>query len=117
MPCRRSDSLGLRANYGELMAVLLVATYNISDPDTFAKYNPGSVQVIASTIARYGGRVAFAAPPEMRDGEQRDIAVGVEFPDKASARAWLDDPKYAEVAPLRIASTSDAVSFMVELLA
>lgn len=53
---------------------------------------------------------------QMLVGDSRDVAVGLEFPDADAARAWLDDPEYAKVAGIRLASTTGSHSFIVELL-
>lgn len=96
------------------MAVLLVTTYNVTDPEGFAEYNPGSLPFIGATIAKHGGSMAFGGAPKFIAGDPRHVAVGISFPDAESAEAWMNDAEYATVAHLREESTADTTVFMIE---
>jgi len=37
------------------MAVQLIITYDITAPETYAKYNPGSLEGIVQTLTKHGG--------------------------------------------------------------
>lgn len=96
------------------MAAYLTITYDISDPEEFAGYNPGRLPEIGATIAAHGGRVLFAGAADYLEGDARHNAVGLEFPDADAARAWLDDPAYAEAKAIRLGSTTEITSFLIE---
>ena len=42
------------------MAVFAVFTYNVTDPERYAKYNPGSLPTVGATVAKHGGEIVFA---------------------------------------------------------
>ena len=96
------------------MAAYLILSYDISDPDRFADYNPGSLPAIRETIRAHGGAVIFGGPAEFLRGEAKQNVVGVKFPDAAAAKAWLDDPAYAEAKAIRLEATTDITSFLIE---
>ena len=50
----------LRRLPGVLMAVYGIFTYDISDPEGYAAYSPGSLSIIAATMAKHGGEALFA---------------------------------------------------------
>ena len=97
------------------MTVLLITTYNVTDPARFADYNPGSLAAIGATIAKHGGSMAFGGAPEVLAGEPRHAAVGINFPTAEDAKAWMADPEYASLGAIREESTGDTTAFMVEL--
>jgi uncharacterized protein (DUF1330 family) len=96
------------------MSVLFVLTYDVSDPERFADYNPGSLPAIGATIAKHGGDLVFGAAPETLKGEASHSAVGIQFPDADAAKAWLDEPDYAEAKAIRLESTTNITSYIVE---
>ncbi len=121
---RRLRSLPLRSDtrdwappvdYVVAMAAMLLVTYNVSDPEGFAGYNPGSLPVIGATVKKHGGSITFAGKPEVVRGEGTQASVGITFPDAAAAKAWLDDPDYAEAKAIRIATTDTITESIVEL--
>ncbi len=70
------------------MTVLLIAAYNITDPDRFAEYSPRSLPVIAATVAKHGGKFAFAAAPQMLAGEAREQLVRTHRDRGVSEPEW-----------------------------
>ena len=94
------------------MSVYLVITYDVTDPERYADYNPGSLPGIQSTLRKHGGAVVFAGPPESLKGEPTHVAVGLTFPDADAANAWLDDPEYAEAKAIRLEATDNIVSYI-----
>lgn len=96
------------------MSVFLVLTYDVTDPERFAEYSPGSLPAIGATLQKHGGAVSFAAAPEFLDGDSRHSAVSISFPDADAARAWLDDPDYAAAKAIRLESTTNITLFIVE---
>lgn len=99
------------------MATLLIVTYNIDDADTYAKYNPGSLETIGKTIAKHGGEILAADPSsEFMAGDKRDVVVVLKFPDADAAKAWHDDPEYAAAKEIRLSSTSNITAMLVTTL-
>ncbi len=98
------------------MAVMLLITYNVTDPEGFAAYNPGSLPTIGATIAKHGGSITFAGAPEVVRGEGTAAAVGLTFPDADAAKAWLEEPDYAEAKAIRLATTDTITEAIVPLL-
>ena len=95
------------------MATLMMFQYDVSDPERFAEYNPGSVEAIMATIHQHGGTVLAAGPPDVVTGSVPSVAVCISFPDAAAATAWLNDPEYAPYRAIREEATTNAVNYMV----
>ncbi len=82
-----------------MSAYLLVDT-RIHDPDTYDQYKAAVVPL----IERHGGQYLVrggAIDPVETDLWTPSRLVLIRFPDKSAARAFLDDPDYAPVKPLR----------------
>lgn len=99
------------------MAVYGVFTYDITDPEGYAEYSPGRLDVIGATMAKHGGEVLFAdAAARFEAGEERAVAVGVRFPSDEALHAWLDDPEYASTVAIRIATTDNLTMFIADAI-
>ena len=95
------------------MAALLIVTYDVTDPDKFAEYNPGSIGEIMDTVAKHGGEAVAAGPPDVVMGDPEGVAVCISFPDADAAKAWLDDDEYAPLKAIRHGSTSNIREYIV----
>lgn len=95
------------------MAAYLVITYDVSDAERFAEYNPGSLKGIFGTIDAHGGAIIGAGPPDVVTGSAQSSAVLLQFPDADSAKAWLDDDAYAPMKAIRFDSTSNTSEYIV----
>lgn len=85
------------------MAVHGVFTYDITDPEGYAAYSPGSLPIIAATMAKHGGEALFAdSAARFEVGERKAVAVGVKFPSDEALHAWPEDPSTPRL--LRFAS-------------
>ncbi len=71
----------------------------VTDPVLFEAYK----KLSPATVAQYGGRfLVRGGRVELLEGDQQpQRLVVIEFPDMASARAWLDSPEYAPARALR----------------
>jgi uncharacterized protein (DUF1330 family) len=97
------------------MSAYFVATYNVSDKDGFAKYNPGSMGIITQTLAKHGGEVVVAGHDcTVLHGENADVKVILKFPSVEAANAWHDDPDYAPAKAIRLASTTNIQAIIIE---
>ena len=92
----------------------MIATYDVTDPEGYAKYSPGSLETIMGTIAKHGGKVLVAGGEAHWYAGERKAVVVVEFPTFEAAKAWEEDPEYGEVRGLRIESTSNRVELVVD---
>lgn len=93
------------------MAAYIMVQLTINDPEKFQTY---AAQVPA-TIEKFGGRYMIRGGEyEVLEGEwpQRRHVV-LEFPDKATARAWYDSEDYAPLKALRFAA-SDGNAILIE---
>ncbi len=95
------------------MAALLVITYDVTDPDRFAEYNPGSLGAIMATVGKHGGSPVAAGPPDAVTGSAENICVCISFPDGDAAKAWLDDDEYAPLKEIRYSATTNISEFIV----
>ena len=112
---RRGD--GARAacdpDYASAMSALLIITYDVSDADRYAEYNPGSLGEIMATVGKHGGQPVAAGPPDVVTGSMEHTAVCISFPDADAAKAWLDDDDYAPLKAIRYESTSNIREYVV----
>ena len=98
------------------MAAFLVITYDVSDAERFADYNPGSLKGVFGTIADHGGSIIGAGPPDVVTGSAQAAAVLLQFPDADSAKAWLADDTYAPMKAIRMESTSNTSEYIIPAL-
>ena len=95
------------------MSALLIVSYDISDPDGYAQYNPGSLGAIMETVGKHGGKPVAAGPPEVVMGSMEHTVVCISFPDADAAKAWLDDDDYAPLKAIRHGSTTNIKEYIV----
>lgn len=95
------------------MSVYLMITYDVSDPERYADYNPASLPGIMPTLAKYHGEVVMSGPPETLTGSVEHTVVGIKFPDADAARAWADDEDYAPFKAIRYESTTNITEYVV----
>ncbi|QBY02424.1 DUF1330 domain-containing protein [Rhodophyticola sp. CCM32] len=72
------------------------ATLTITDPEQLATYRA----VAAGALAKHGGQVAAASPDitRLEGGDAApDMAALLQFPDRDSAMAWINDPDLADI--------------------
>ena len=99
--------------YRRLITALAIVTYDVSDPDRFAEYNPGSINEIVATITKHGGQPLAAGAPDAVMGSPEQVAVCISFPDAESAKAWFDDDEYAPYKAIRHESTTNTREYIV----
>ena len=99
------------------MSVYFIVSYDIKDEKEYKKYNPESFDVVKYTIEKHGGKIIVATKKEKRLlGSTKDVTVIIEFPTKDDALAWDIDPDYADIKKIRINSTSNIDTFIVDTL-
>lgn len=95
------------------MTALLVITYDVSDAERFAEYNPGSIRELGATIAKHDGKVLAGGPAEVTVGTAPSTCVVISFPDAEAAKAWQDDDEYAALKAIRYESTTKITELIV----
>ena len=97
------------------MPAYLIATYDIHDHETYAKYNPGNMDTITRVLARHHGKVlAVGVENEWMGDATRDALVILEFPTREAALAWHEDPDYLPARQFRLASTQNVLACVVD---
>ncbi|MGF1681488.1 DUF1330 domain-containing protein [Photobacterium minamisatsumaniensis] len=100
------------------MTAFLIVTYDITDAELYAQYNPGSNHITGRTIAKHGGELIVATNDGIQpSGDKAEMKVIIQFPSRDAAQAWHDDPEYAEVKAIRLASTNNVNTFIVDKFA
>lgn len=86
------------------MPAYFVCTMKIHDPDTYRKYTAQTPAI----VGRHGGR--FLTRGDLvttHEGDTfSDRMVIIEFPDRAAAEAWYNDPDYQSASQYRRASST-----------
>lgn len=96
------------------MAIHAVFTYNVTDPERYSKYNPDSLPIVGSTIAKHGGAIVFAGPATYLQGEAKMANVCVTFPSTEALNNWLADPEYGAIKGHREEASDNYTIFIVE---
>src|SRR5215213_923923 len=93
------------------MAVYLVNTYNIHDPQTYRNYPPK----VAPLLARYGAKLlAMEMNPPTLEGKAKNMNAIMEFPSEEAIRDLYNDPDYQSIIHLRHNSTSDCTMVILK---
>ncbi len=84
------------------MSAYLIVDLAVHDRQTFARYR----DLVLPLVTKHGGEylVRSGALETIEGNWQPERLVVIEFPHRAAARAFLDDPEYAPVAKLRFDS-------------
>ena len=97
------------------MSAYLITAYDIHDHDTYAQYNPGSMETIMTVLTRHGGKVVtVGVSPESLGDSTRDAVVVLEFPTREAAMAWHEDPDYLPVRQFRLDSTKNIMTYVLD---
>jgi len=99
------------------MTAYFIVTYDVTDPEQYAKYNPGCNHITGSTVAKHGGKIMAATQDVVRlSGAETGTKVIIQFPNREAALAWHDDLEYAPAKAIRLASTINVNAFIVDQL-
>jgi uncharacterized protein (DUF1330 family) len=81
-----------------MTAYALAHVHAVEFCDDIADY----LRRIDATLDPFGGRfIVHGGNPDAVEGSWGPDVIVIEFPDRASARAWYDSPAYQEILPLR----------------
>ena len=91
------------------MTAYYIGQHVISDRAAFDDYLAKTIPF----IEKHGGRyMTKAGSHEMLEGEKPTRVVIVEFPSKAAAKAWYNDPGYKPLIPERHAVTKSTMTLI-----
>ena len=93
------------------MPAYIIVNIEVTDREGFARYRDAVPPLIAKHGGRYLVRGGELQVKEGAPGWQRLVVL--EFPTLAAAHAFYDDPAYAPLLALRLASTNSQM-VMVE---
>lgn len=83
------------------MSAYIVVHGTVKNPDKMKEYGAAAI----ATFAAFGGKLLSRGPSDTLAGSNpHSLMVLVEFPDKASAKAWYESPAYQALIPLRLAA-------------
>lgn len=85
------------------MPAYFVCTMRVHDPETYRKYTAQTPAI----VARHGGKFLTRGDEvTTHEGETfTERMVIIEFPDRAAAEAWYNDPAYQKVSEFRRAAS------------
>ncbi|MFT6984318.1 MAG: hypothetical protein ACJAT7_000104 [Psychromonas sp.] len=97
------------------MTVYFIVSYDIADPEQYAKYNPGSNHITAGTVLKHGGEIIVATQNTLLlSGDDAAMRVIIQFPSRDAALAWHDDPEYAAAKAIRLSATTNVTAYIVD---
>ena len=68
-----------------------------------------------TVLVRHGGKVVtVGVSPEPLGDSTRDAVVVLEFPTREAAMAWHEDPDYLPVRQLRLDSTKNIMTYVLD---
>jgi len=85
------------------MPAYVIAQLEIADPDGYQAYLAGFMPI----FERHGGKLLATSRQDVVVWEGQwasPKSVIMQFPDRAAAEAWHDDPEYIELAKIRHAT-------------
>ena len=92
------------------MAVYLVTSCDITDPEKYAPYVPNVIPI----LERYGAEIIAADKNAITvDGDARDLTVIIKFPTSEALNLLISDPDYQPWLEIRLASTTNRATIIV----
>lgn len=85
------------------MAAYFICTMTIHDPETYKKYTAQTPAIVARHSGRFLTRGDLVTTHEGDAFTERMVIL--EFPDRATAEAWYNDPEYQSASQYRRASS------------
>lgn len=89
------------------MTAYFIASYDVSNPEEYAKYNPGSMDVLMQTLTKHGGSVLSAGTESHWLADEKKVCVVLEFPTMDAAKAWESEPDYQAAKAIRHGATTN----------
>lgn len=93
------------------MAVLLINSYNIDDPELFERYP----KLVAQILPRYGAKVlASDTQGKAIEGKLKTMNAVIEFPSEEALMNCYNDPDYEKAKKIRHDSTSNCSMILIK---
>ncbi len=86
------------------MSVYVISMMSVHDPATYRKYTDRTPPIVKKHGGRFLTRGEEIACVEGKDYDGRMVIL--EFPSKAQAEAWYNDPEYQEAMKFRQAAST-----------
>jgi uncharacterized protein (DUF1330 family) len=92
------------------MAVYLVTSCDITDPEKYAPYVPN----VMPLLAKYDAEIVAADKNTITiDGEERQLTVILKFQSQEDIMKLFEDPEYKPWLDIRLASTTNRAAVLV----
>ena len=92
------------------MAVYLVTSCDITDPEKYAPYVPNVIPI----LEKYGAEIIAGDKNAITvDGDARDLTVIIKFPTPEALNELISDPDYQPWLEIRLASTTNRATIIV----
>lgn len=92
------------------MAVYLVTSCDITDPEKYAPYVPN----VMPLLAKYDAEIVAADKNAITiDGEERQLTVILKFQSQEDIMKLFEDPEYKPWLDIRLASTTNRAAVLV----
>ncbi len=92
------------------MAVYLVTSCDITDPEKYAPYVPNILPI----LEKYGAEIIAGDKNAITvDGEERDLTVIIKFPSAETLTELIQDSEYTPWMAIRLASTTNRATIIV----
>lgn len=93
------------------MSVYFIASYDVTDPETYKDYVPGVIPL----LQKHGAEI-LVADYETKTLEGKECAVNVvlRFESEEAAMNWYNDPDYEPVKKIRLDSTSNGTATLTK---
>lgn len=85
------------------MSAFVIVDIRVKNPDEYRRY----IERITPSVSRYGGRyLVRGGSPQTLDGDwASERIVIMEYPSRAQAQAWLEDPALKPIHDMRRANS------------
>lgn len=95
------------------MTAYLVVSYDVSDPEQYARYNAEGLPAVMESFTKHGGKVlAAGADNSWMAGDRQRVGI-FEFPSVEAAQAYDNDPNRAAAKETSLAATTNRIEVIV----
>jgi uncharacterized protein (DUF1330 family) len=98
------------------MSLYALNLFDLADNDLYKQYSRRSVEA----VKKHGGKVVSLGKLDRAEGdaevEPRKVMILVEWPDRKSFDAFLEDPEHVDLHPLREGGTENYLWWSYESL-
>lgn len=93
------------------MSAYIIAIYDVTDQENYAKYLSG----VGEVVEKHNGDLIVADfEPRHLEGEKRDVYVVLRFENEEAAMGWYEDPAYKPLRDIRLAATGNVSTVLAK---